>query len=167
MSLCKYFQLVVFFSSNHWWRYKLYQNIWLFEKYTLFLRLYPLCYTKVQSYCWKYSIFLGISDSNLIDLESHGAHIGTFNQWHSLVNKSLKRRKSKVSNTSRHSYLPHPFIWLLLLVALFSIAPLIIKTDPSIEPNPGPCRRRNQLGFLAMTLLEYQVIVNTLSIINS
>ena len=104
MSLCKYFQLVVFFSSNHWWRYKLYQNIWLFEKYTLFLRLYPLCYTKVQSYCWKYSIFLGISDSNLIDLESHGAHIGTFNQWHSLINKSLKRRKSKVSNTSRQLF---------------------------------------------------------------
>ena len=62
----------------------------------------------------------------------------TFNQRHSLVNKSCKRRKSKVSHTSRHNYLVHPFIRLLLIVALFNITSIMIKTDPSIEPNLGP-----------------------------
>ena len=56
---------------------------------------------------------------------------------HSLVNKSCKRRKSKVSQTSRRNYLVHPFIRLLLVIALFSITSLMIKTDPSIEFNPG------------------------------
>ena len=57
---------------------------------------------------------------------------------HSLVNKSCKRRKSKVSQTSRRNYLVHPFIGLLLVIALFSITSSMIKTDPSIEFNPGP-----------------------------
>ena len=44
-----------------------------------------------------------------------------------------------------------------------------MKTDPSIEPNPGPCRRSslNRLDPVTMTLLEYQVIVNNITIANS
>ena len=57
---------------------------------------------------------------------------------------------------------------------------LIIKTDPSIEPNPGSYTSNkivftlvmkrsylNKLGFVTMALLEHQVIANTLPIVNS
>ena len=58
---------------------------------------------------------------------------------------------------------------LLLIVASFIIISFQMKTDPSIEPNPGPCRRSslNQLDPVTMTLLEYQVTVNNITIANN
>ena len=63
----------------------------------------------------------------MIDLESDRAHICTFNREHSLVNKSRNRRKSKVSKTSTHSCLLHPYIQSLLVIVLFNISSVIIK----------------------------------------